>query len=160
MNKLEIEIPVGKEVDWEASAKQKQIVLKDKQLTYKDICKKLFEDGHYYTDEDGELCFNGTGANTCPNNAATKHQLECLLAKNQLANVAKYLNDGWEPIHGTSAWIIECNFHSKYYAGPIIVGSVAFDYYGLVIFKSSELAEQAIKILGEETVKLALEPLY
>jgi len=30
MNKIEIEIPVDKEVDWEASAKQKQIVLKDK----------------------------------------------------------------------------------------------------------------------------------
>jgi hypothetical protein len=29
-----------------------------------------------------------------------------------------------------------------------------------VLFKSKEAAQQAIKILGEETVKLALEPLY
>lgn len=29
-----------------------------------------------------------------------------------------------------------------------------------VLFKTHALAEKAIKILGEETVKLALEPLY
>lgn len=160
MNKIEIEIPVGKEVDWEASAKQKQIVLKDKQLTYEDVCNKLFKDGHYYTDDDGDLCFNDRGANISPNNATTKHQLECLLAKNKLANVARYLNGEWKPIHGTSVWIIERNLHSEYYAEPIKVGSMAFDCYGLVIFKSSELAKQAIKILGEKTIKLALSPLY
>ena len=30
---------------------------------------------------------------------------------------------------------------------------------GLVMFKTKKLAQQAIEILGEETVKLALEPL-
>ena len=30
---------------------------------------------------------------------------------------------------------------------------------GRIVFKTKELAQQAIKILGEETVKLALEPL-
>ena len=71
MNKLEIEIPVGKEVDWEASAKQKQIVLKDKQLTYKDVCYKLFNKGHYFTDNNGDI-YSTTAVNACSNNASTK----------------------------------------------------------------------------------------
>lgn len=161
MNKIEIEIPVGKEVDWEASAKQKQIVLKDKQLTYKDVCNKLFKDGHYYTDEDGDLFLNETGANTCPNNATTKHQLECLLAKNKLANIAKYLNNGWEPgktyLGHFDAYVLFCT-PNKDYIGYTKIQDCANN--SNVLFKSSELAQQAIKILGEETIKLALSPLY
>jgi hypothetical protein len=96
MKKLEIEIPDDKEIDWEASAKQKQIVFKDKQLTYEDVCKELFKKEHYFTDVNG-LIIRHTGAyvNDCPNNATTKHQLECILAKNKLANVARYLNGEW-----------------------------------------------------------------
>lgn len=161
MNKLEIEIPVGKEVDWETSAKQKQIVLKDKQLTYEDICNKLFKNGHYYTDPDGDLFLNETCANTCPNNATTKHQLECILAKNKLANVAKYLNNGWKPdkthLGHFDAYVLFCT-PNKDYIGDTKIQDCADN--SNVLFKSSELAQQAIKILGEETVKLALEPLY
>lgn len=155
MNKLEIETPVGKEVDWKASAKQKQIVLKDKQLTYEDVCNKLFKDRHYYIDEDGDLCSNETGANECPNNATTKHQLECILAKNKLANVAKYLNDGWKPNLEK-----DYGYSLRYYNNSVIIEFTPVLCVGKIIFKSSELAQQAIKILGEKTVKLALEPLY
>lgn len=161
MNKIEIEIPVDKEVDWEASAKQKQIVLKDKQLTYEDVCNKLFEDGHYYTDEDGDLCFNDRGANISPNNAATKYQLECLIARNKLANVAKYLNNGWEPGRTSrghfNAYVLYLT-PNKDYIGYVNIHNCSQN--NNVLFKSSELAQQAIQILGEETIKLALSPLY
>ena len=59
MNKLEIEIPNDKEIDWEASAKQKQIVFKDKQLTYEDVCKKLFTDNYWYLSNYGTILKNG-----------------------------------------------------------------------------------------------------
>lgn len=161
MNKIEIEIPVGKEVDWEASAKQKQIVLKDKQLTYENICNKLFKAGHYYIDENGNLRLNTTSANTSPNNATTKHQLECLLAKNKLANVAKYLNNGWEPSKTDSghfdAYVLYVT-PNRNYIGYIKINNCAHN--SNVLFKSMVLAQQAIEILGEETIKLALEPLY
>jgi hypothetical protein len=39
-------------------------------------------------------------------------------------------------------------------------GVVSMLSSGKVIFKSKELAQQAIEILGKETVKRALEPLY
>ena len=150
-NELTIEIPKGKIVDWDESKKQNKIVLKDKQLTYEEICNKLpvmidiplFDT----SSKDGNAL------------VANEHQLECILAKNKLANVAVYLNDGWKPINGESVWIIEYNCYLGYHARSIQAGSTAFNCYELVIFKSKELALQAIEILGEETIKLALEPL-
>lgn len=158
MNKIEIEIPVSKEVDWKASAEQKQIVLKDKQLTYEDVCESLFDKGHYHTDGNGNIRFvNWT--NECPNNASTQHQLECILAKNKLANVAVYLNNGWKPnLAGDGGYYIILNSYDDL---RIDSCAVLCSYsLGKVMFKTAELAQQAIKILGEETVRLALEPLY
>lgn len=157
MNKIEIEIPNNKEIDWEASAKQKQIVLKDKQLTYKDVCEELFIAGHYHTDGNGDICSVGW-INACPNNASTQHQLECILAKNKLANVARYLNGNWRPALDETWYWLSVNI-----SNVITVDSWPKRYSsntGKIYFKSSELAKQAIEILGEETVKLALEPLY
>lgn len=160
MNKIEIEIPNNKEVDWEASAKQKQIVFKDKQLTYEDVCDKLFDKGHYYTAGNGDIHFV-SWMNDCPNNASTKHQLECIIAKNKLANVARYLNGDWNPgktvLGHFNAYVLYVT-PDKSYIGYIKIQECAHN--SNVLFKSAELAKQAIEILGEETVKLALEPLY
>ena len=161
-NELTIEIPDGKIVDWEESKKQNKIVLKDKQLTYSDICRKLFLGyGWFFTDAEGGIHHTlGGDAYSCANNSATKHQLECILAKNKLANVAKYLNDGWKPSYTSDghydAWVLFTT-PNKDYIGCVKIVDCA--YNSNVLFKSFELAQQAIKILGEETVKLALEPL-
>lgn len=161
MKKLEIEIPNNKEIDWEASAKQKQIVFKDKQLTYEDICDKLFEEGHYHTDNNGDICFVDW-TNDCPNNASTKHQLECILAKNKLANCARFLNGKWKEYEDDHSsvykYIIWYNLRTDTLA--IEESHNYVQYTGNIIFKSKELAQQAIDILGEDTIKLALEPLY
>jgi hypothetical protein len=156
MNKLEIEIPDDKEIDWEASAKQKQIVFKDKQLTYEDICYKLFVKRHYYADSEGDIHFV-KGINASPNNASTKHQLECILAKNKLANVARYLNGDWASFFTDKHYIIW--MHPGTRSLHIEQANLSSEY-STIIFKSKELAQQAIEILGEEVVKLALESLY
>jgi len=154
-NELTIEIPNDKIIDWDESKKQNKIVLKDKQLTYKDVCEKLFKDDHYTIAWEGypiECCSAIYNAS----NATTKHQLECILAKNKLANVAKYLNDGWKPdCHNRNFGYFLCKL-------PIEIEIIQRDNYKFnnnVIFKSKEIAQQAIEILGEETIKLALEPL-
>lgn len=155
MNKIEIEIPNNKEIDWEASAKQKQIVFKNKQLTYEDICEKLFKNGYCYIGVYGDVRADGRNENFIneSTNAATTHQLECILAKNKLANVARYLNNTQSSL-GKAYFI---------YNGSCLnveqLQESAFGV-GLILFKSRELAQQAIKILGEDTIKLALEPLY
>lgn len=153
-NEPTIEIPDGKIVDWEESKKQNKIVLKDKQLTYEDVCKKLFNGETYYTNTNGIICSDHIIQSvTDPNNATTGHQLECILAKNKLANVAKYLNDGWKPNRGDHVfWLTDC--------GDLVVGVYCFgDSLNQIIFKNQEVARQAIEILGEETIKLALESL-
>ena len=160
-NELTIEIPNDKIVDWEESKKQNKIVLKNKQLTYEDICKKLFNGKKYYTDSSGEIrSDNIIQYETDPNNAVTEHQLECIMAKNMLANTAKYLNDGWKPDKNDTgnfdAWVLYLTPNENY------IGYVKISNYednSNVLFKSHKLAQQAIKILGEKIIKLALEPL-
>lgn len=160
MNKIEIEILEGHEIDWQESAKQKQIVFKNKQLTYEDVCEKLFCTGHYFINDTGEIChFNFVGFDA--NSASNIHQLECILAKNKLANVARYLNGNWEPgktdLGHFDAYVLFCT-PNKDFIGYVKIKDCA--YNSNVLFKSKELAKQAIKILGEETVKLALTPLF
>jgi hypothetical protein len=92
-----------------------------------------------------------------PNSATTAHQLECILAKNKLANVAVYLNNGWKPSKGDHVFTIMHYGDSK---DKLIISE---HYFGtgenLVLFQTQKDARQAIEILGEETIKLALEPL-
>lgn len=157
-NELTIEIPDGKIVDWDESKKQNKIVLKDKQLTYKDVCKKLFEKRMYFIDKYGTICSWGPANVTDPNNAPTEHQLECILAKNKLANVATYLNDGWKPDFSDNLRVFVI-YNENNTLKVDNENSLYAKDTGHIIFKSQKLAKQAIEILGEETIKLSLEPL-
>ena len=158
-SELTIEIPNGKIVDWDESKKQNKIVLKDKQPTYEDICKKLFKGKWFFISAGGGITHSVGGTSYyCANNSATEHQLECILAKNKLANVAKYLNDGWNPTNTESVMYYLSMNLDKHIS---VISSTIYDghYLSNILFKTKELAQQAIEILGEETVKLALEPL-
>ena len=158
MNKLEIEIPEGQEIDWQESAKQEKIVFKNKQLTYEEMCEELFKNGHYFIDASSKIYKNSFVAYD-PNAASTKHQLECILAKNKLANVARYLNGDWtkKEQEDSPNWVI---FFNTLLNQIIIQKTSLYSEKTNVLFKYKELAQQAIDILGEETVKLALTPLY
>lgn len=154
---LKIEIPEGYEVDKENSTFEKIVFKKvEEKLTYEKIAEKLFKyENHYYINSNGKIIKNLSGW-YCPNAAPTKHQLEKLLALNKLMNVAHYLNDGWElnwNDGGQEKFLIYYDNVVK----AIKIDSNMWYNYGIVYFKSKELAEQAIEILGEETIKLALE---
>lgn len=164
MNKLEVEIPEGMEIDWQESAKQEKIVLKKKQLTYEEISNALFEEkDNYFITSFGQILPNiDCAKKDFPNIAASKHQLQCILAKNKLANVARYLNGDWERYENnhlsTDKYIIW--YHLKTRTLHIDESCNYMQYTSNIIFKSKELAQQAIDILGADTIKLALEPLY
>lgn len=92
---IKIKVPEGYEIDKENSTleciKFKPI---KKELTYKDVVEELFSNTCYYTDARGKI-IAPTGlliGKEDKNNAATKKQLERVLALNQLLNIAEYYN--------------------------------------------------------------------
>ena len=135
------------------------IVEKEKKLTYEDVARELFPKGytHYFIDTGGFIIESDNVESFIEksNNTTSKKQAGKLLAINKLMNVAKYLNGDWQP-----DWNDE--EEGKYYISlDHIINSLFIDCMGLfqnndVYFKSEEVANQAIDILGEETIKLAL----
>ena len=153
MESLKINIPEGYVIDTEKSnLGEGEVVFKKKGITYKDVAKELFlsKEG-YYINDCGLITQKTFGPCSYKDeiNCASKEQAEKLLAINQLMNVAKYLNDGWTP-----NWE---NKEPKFYIRSVFDGfniNTTFDYNGAAAyFKTSELARQAINILGKETIR-------
>lgn len=147
--------PEGYEIDKENSTFEKIIFKKVKEkFIYKNIADKLFQNKkHYYIEDNGRISISSIGWQNS-NAAPTVGQLEKLLALNKLMNVAYYLNDGWEP-----DWNDGTQFKYFIYWDTNKIIRIHHNIYfncGVVYFKSKELAKQAIEILGEETIKLAL----
>lgn len=92
---LKIQVPKGYEIDKENSTFEcirfKPI---KKDITYRDICKNIFNEGTaYYIDKYGKIQQGYIDTSTCDkNNTTTRTQLERLLALNQLLNIVKYYN--------------------------------------------------------------------
>lgn len=109
---LKIQVPEGYEIDKENSTfeciKFKSI---RNDITYKDICKKLFGKGYYYFGDRGEIReIVEFDDKTCAdrNNAAYIKQLDKILALNQLLNIAEYYNN----IHNSNN---ETHFYIVFY---------------------------------------------
>ena len=156
---LKIEAPEGYEVDWDNSS-MNTIRFKPikKKITYQDVKAELFEDTKKcYIESAGNIYSSRTirfsGENVIL--ATSKNQIEQLLALNKLMNVAKYLNGDWEPDWYNSRETKWCLFFDNC-KHKITASNWQTSHYGGVHFKSAELANQAIEILGEEEVKKAL----
>lgn len=154
---FKIQVPEGYEIDKENSTFER-IKFKpiEKVKTYEDVAEKLFlNKGIFFIDISGCIDYYKCillSNYEYPNNYTSEKQAKKLLAINKLMNVAKYLNGNWKPNWNSGA--------SKYFLfinqGDIKISDVAYCIRSDVYFKSSELAEQAIEILGEDTIKLAL----
>lgn len=155
-NEIKIDVPEGMEAYLEDNVIKFRPI--EKKLTYRDIAKELFKDKEtYYTDAFCNIK-SIDGADTSyydANNCTSEKQLKKLLAINQLMNVVKYLNKNWQPNWNNYE-------ESKYYfrwnpaSNELQVGEASAVYSDIVYFKSEKLAQQAIDILGEETIKLVL----
>lgn len=153
---LKIEAPEGYEVDWDNSSNN-VIRFKPikKKTTYQDICRELF-----FNKPSWKLTDTGVPIHaTCTSSACIHHstigtsrqQLEQLLALNKLMNVAVYLNSNCNKIPELPGyWYIYAD-GKELRAGRWIVSRSS-----LVAFKLEELAYQAIEILGEKEIKVAL----
>lgn len=154
---IKITVPEGYEIDKENSTFE-CIKFKKKRLTYEDVARKLFQDKKtYYLNSaaDIDAFIPKCGGVNCASNATSIKQLQRLLAINKLMNVAEYLNEGWKPDWkncNCSKWFISWSYHLNAFEidAQYVYRSVN------IYFKTPDLALQAIKILGEEEVKLAL----
>lgn len=125
----------------------------ENKITYENIAKALFEGKDVW--RIGDLVINKYNRTGCWNyltNCTSEKQVKKLLAINQLMNVAKYLNDDWQPNWNNRS---EIKYYISLYRGINIYMTPDF-HCSDIYFKSKELAQQAIDILGEETIKLAL----
>lgn len=121
----------------------------DKPITYDDILKELYFDKTAYwvnstyisSAKARELSYNAI------NNCTTHAQAKRMIAFNKLQNIAKYLNKGWKP-----------NFkdHSKnWYIYKDILYGVTFNHttnQGIVYFKNADLADEAIRLMGKDSL--------
>ena len=118
-------------------------------ITYDDICKELFLNkktywlgnkkiNYIYSDE-----YNNNDLNNCTSIAQVKRAAAFI----KLQNIAKYLNGYWKPNFkdGSKNWYI---FKDTRYG-------VTFSYtsnQGVVYFKNTDLANEAIRLMGEESL--------
>lgn len=156
---LKIEAPEGYEVDWENSSNNTIRFKPSEKKTYMDICRELFLNKPSCRLTDLGVIKHAT----CTSGAIIHHrtistskkQLEQLLALNKLMNVAKYLNGDWEPDFlniEERKWFICYDYEDS----MLDTDFSAYYRNSVVYFKSEELTQQAIEILGEEEVKKAL----
>ena len=122
-----------------------------KPSTYDDICKKLFCNNKIYwaykdgIDSDMASPSNYKDVDNCTSEAQVKR----LIAFNKLQNIAKYLNDGWKPDFkaGTYNWYI-----IKRRDGGYKAMFISSENDGIVYFKSQYIANEAIRLMGEESL--------
>lgn len=157
MNEFRVQVPEGYEIDEENSTFECIKFKPKEEPTYDDIVRKLFcNSSTYWINMHGAIynSEDGVGVNYKDKaNAVSEKQCERILAINQLMNIAYYFNEIVDKdVKFTYKFIPEINLDSN-----IVIG-----YYiperknGMVYFKKEESAKKAIKILGEETVKLAI----
>lgn len=142
---LKIQVPEGYEIDKENSTFECiKFKLIRNDITYKDVCKKLFEKGYYYFGDRGNIMeIVEFDDKTCAdrNNAAYIKQLDKVLALNQLLNIAEYYNKQHPKQNNTQYYIIKNNKNwydiVEYKWLRYILGTVA-------LFNSKEDAQAVI----------------
>lgn len=122
-----------------------------KPITYDDICKDLFYNKDaYYLDESNKVSSrvmtssNYNDFDNCTSIAQTKR----MIAFNKLQNIAKYLNKGWGPDF--------CDLEEKWAIvkerGGFTPKYNQFTNDASVYFKSERLTNEAIRLMGKESL--------
>lgn len=123
-----------------------------KPITYDYICKELFFGKKIYWSYKGSVDTSKASPSNYKDvdNCTSEAQAKRLNAFNKLQNIAKYLNGGWKPKFdgNTEAWDINVAYDSEEY---IPCSSVVYNN-GMVYFKSEQLANEAIRLMGEESL--------
>ena len=118
--------------------------------TYDDICKELFlkKTVYWAANKDINSCVTNEHIYNDIDNCTSIAQAKRLAAFNKLQNIAKYLNDGWKPkfYENQKNWnIIKDNDTFKAMFTTLINKACVY-------FKSEDLANEAIRLMGKESL--------
>lgn len=121
-----------------------------KPSTYDDICRELFlnKDAWFINHDTIDSWVQTLSNFRDLDNCTSKAQAKRMIAFNKLQNIAKYLNGGWKPKFDgkDSNWnIIKLN--NGYYPNYNRLAN-----NGSVYFKSAKLANEAIRLIGKESL--------
>jgi hypothetical protein len=118
-------------------------------MTLNEIMKALyFKKEAYFIDMFGKVKHNQTTLYSDRNNCVSEKHIERWLYMNDLLNVSMYLNEGWTPEWENSQQLkyIICSKDNKF-----VVTETAYPI-SFTYFKSKDLAEEAINIIGEKAL--------
>jgi len=159
MKDLRIEIPKGHKIDTERSNLSRGIIIfKAFATTYEEIAKKLFNEREtFFPRDDGHeigssyRLFDSEIPDTF--NASSEEQLIALGNLNKLINVARYLNKGIVRPNNKHL----CSYINKNLLDDTLrIDRNTHTMTSNVYFNSSELAREAMGILGADVIKSAL----
>ena len=120
-------------------------------ITYDDILKELYLDKTAYWLCDKNNILEGKQNYSSYEdsvNCATRAQVKRCAAFNKLQNIAKYLNDGWKPKFGydNENWAIVKDEEG------LVPRYNQRTNDGSVYFKNADLVNEAIRLMGEESL--------
>lgn len=119
-------------------------------ITYDDICKELFFGKNAYWVRDNEIKKGVIRYSYSDiDNYTSLAQAKRTLAFNKLQNIAKYLNKGWKPDFTAGSYPYTI---CKNCAGGYCFLCNQRKQIGAIYFKTEELANEAIRLMGEESL--------
>lgn len=138
---------VRKKIEGDAEAPDDK---EGKPITYDEVIKELYYGKTAYWVGSTRISYAITNENSYNdiNNCASEAQCKRMVAFNKLQNIAKYLNKGWKPDFRSHRrkWSIIKDEES--YSPVYILTTNDANVY----FKSKDLALEAIRLMGEESL--------
>ena len=119
-------------------------------ITYDDVLKELYykKTAYWVSSSNIKHATTGEGSYNDINNCASEAQCKRMVAFNKLQNIAKYLNNGWYPdFPGSNNYTICKN----YACGYSLIGNRKCQA-GAIYFRTKDLANEAIRLMGEESL--------
>ena len=119
-------------------------------ITYDDVLKELYykKTAYWVSSSNIKHTTTGEGSYNDINNCASEAQCKRMVAFNKLQNIAKYLNKGWYPDFPVSNNYTICK---NYAGGYSLIGNRKCQA-GAIYFMTKDLANEAIRLMGEESL--------
>lgn len=153
---LKVQVPEGYEIDKENSTFERiRFKPMKKNITYEDVCNKLFENNSGYSiNQYGKIDnFYLVSHKFDANNAPNGRQLNRLLALNQLLNIAEYYNK-MHPDNTNPCVIVYCK-QTKTYNATFTDNIYT---YGIRTFFNSEMDAEAV--ISNPNFRKILDTIY